>query len=147
MIHHTRVSMEDKPITVVRAITKVVESKPISFSKIVRHDSQQNALGTSSREIRPPSCQAGKPGMDPTQRDFPHRIIFMSMFNDIELDRARNGRTCINITQEVADYPRISSHVVGFVGSGSKQSWGCGAVADTRGKWDAIAEKMTDIFG
>ena len=42
--------------------------------------------------------------MDPTPKNLPGNIIFMSMFNDIELNRAGNERMCINTDQQDADF-------------------------------------------
>ena len=42
--------------------------------------------------------------MDPTTKNWPDSTIFMSMFNDIELNRAGNEQMCINSAQQVAEF-------------------------------------------
>ena len=78
---------------------------------------------------------------------FSDGINFMSMFNDIELDRAGHEQMCINNAQQVADVSKdFKPGRWCHIRRGSEQSWNCGTNADSREKWDAIAEEMTDIF-
>ena len=66
-----------------------------------------------------------------TTTDFPDRTFFMNMFNN---------------AREVADvFNNFKPGYWCYTGPRSDQS-NHDTVANTRGKWDAIAEKMTDIF-
>ena len=85
--------------------------------------------------------------MDISPKNLPDSSIVMSMFNDIEFNRAGNEQMCINSAQQVAEFsidfkPGRCRHIE----PRSEQSWTYDTIEDTRGKWDAIAEKMTDIF-
>ena len=63
----------------------------------------------------------------------------MSMFHDIDLNRAGNEQMCINNAQQVCLFlQRFRAR--SLVPRSARARF-----AGSRGKWDAIAEKMTDV--
>ena len=52
----------------------------------------------------------------------------------------------INNAQRDVDFLQdFTIQIIGASWAGSEQSWNCDTIGGTRGKWDAIAEQMTDI--
>ena len=84
-------------------------------------------------------------------KDVPDRIILLSIFNDMVLNKTSNEQMCISTAQQVADFSKDSkpSHWCRFskgfkqglcrhIWPGSEQSWNFDTIA--------IPEKITDIF-
>ena len=68
--------------------------------------------------------------------EFSNRIIFISMSNDIEVNRAGNEEMCINSAQAVADVSNVFPAKSSILHRDrSEQSWKYDSIADTRGKW------------
>ena len=73
--------------------------------------------------------------------EFKERIIFMSMFNDIE--RKTNDVNCISNAEKVKSYAmKFSKGHWTFLGPGSEEKW-CGhCFLRSQRKWDSTADKM-----
>ena len=82
----------------------------IEFSQIVHLRNKLGSLdrcfnlcGTSIREYR---CRSGQivaqAGSDPTRGPYLDRIIFVGMFNDIELDRTGSEERCITMRAQIS---------------------------------------------
>ena len=96
-----------------------------------RHDRQPNKKDSTTRRGSGEGSHA---------QDFPDWTIFMSLFNDVDLNRASNKQMCINNAQQVVADQTVSSQVIG---SSDPSSPG---TTKRRHSRKAIAEKMTDIF-
>ena len=78
---------------------------------------------------------------------FQGRIIFMSMYNDIDLGKRGNKENCIANANKVTEYARkfIRRHW-SFPRPGSEKKW-CGThVCKPDGQWDEVAENMMVNF-
>ena len=74
---------------------------------------------------------------------FPGRIIFMSMYNDIVWEEKGDEELCIANSQIVADYARRFAHGHwSFLGLGSEKKWYGTHTKNPDGKWDRVAEDM-----
>ena len=75
--------------------------------------------------------------------DFKDRIIFMSMFNDIEWDARGNGELCENDSKSVGEHARQfpRGHCF-FPGPGSEKQWYGTHDGIPSGYWTQTAEKM-----
>ena len=78
---------------------------------------------------------------------FEDRIIFMSMFNDIEWTRKGNSEQCVSNSEQVKNYAkRCSRGHWTFLGPGDEKKW-YGTLSYTpEGKWDPIATQMVERF-
>ena len=76
--------------------------------------------------------------------DFKDRIIFMSMFNDIEWKK--NDEYCISNAEEVRTYAMrfLQGHGT-FLGPGSEEKW-YGDSKHQKGQWNCTANKMVQRF-
>ena len=75
---------------------------------------------------------------------FEDRIIFMSMFKDIEWTRRGNAETCISNSEQVKNYAKRFSrgHWTFLLGPGDEKQW-YGTISYTpQGKWDSIAPEI-----
>ena len=75
--------------------------------------------------------------------NFKDKIIFMSMYNDMEWKAKGNKEQCEYNSQTVANCAReIPSRSFGLLGPGSEEKW-CGTYTDKPdGSWDRMAEDM-----
>ena len=142
-MHHTGMVFEAKPVMARSFIGKVVGEACGGRHHTIRCV-KDTIAGCTIDRIQQLVAEAGR---GPTPKNSPDRIIFMSMLNGIELNRAGNDQMCILSAQHVADFsdnfkPGHWCHT----GPASEESWNYDTNADTRGKWDAVAETMTDIF-
>ena len=76
--------------------------------------------------------------------DFKERIIFMSMFNDIEWKI--NDEDCTSNAEKVKNYAKtfLPGHWT-FLGPGSEEKW-YGDSHDQKGQWSCTANKMVQRF-
>ena len=74
---------------------------------------------------------------------FQGRIIFMSMYNDIDRRKRGNKNNCIANAHRVSEYARrfIRRHW-SFPGPGSEMQWYGTHVCKPDGQWDEFAENM-----
>ena len=71
------------------------------------------------------------------------RIIFVSMFNDIDWTRRENSEKCISNSEQVKNYAeRFSRGHWSFPGPGDEQKWYGTLSCTPEGKWDSIATEM-----
>ena len=72
---------------------------------------------------------------DPTPKNFPDRMIFMNMLNDIDLNGAAEEQMCIcNSQQDAAFFMNLMSDHWCFIGLGSEQPWNYDTIEGTREK-------------
>ena len=82
-----------------------------------------------------------------TPENFGDRIIFMSMFNDIVLDKKRNVELCTTTSREIKEYNiRFKDGHWAFLGPGGKSKWYQGYVQSICGILDLRASKMLEDF-
>ena len=91
--------------------------------------------------------QADPQGKNITPERFSDRIIFMSMFNDIELERKDNEDSCAltsrKIKENASNY--YDAHWA-FLGPGEENKWYQGYAAEYGGKWDLRASQMVETL-
>ena len=79
--------------------------------------------------------------------EFIDRIIFMSMFNDIDLNKKGNEASCTLTSTKIQGY--ASNFVKGhwaFIGPGSEETWFRWYNYKPDGRWDSIASRMVKNF-
>ena len=85
---------------------------------------------------------------DCTREEFPGRIIFVSMFNDIICGNEGNELTCLENSPKVSDYAR--RFAVGrwsFLGPGSETKRRATDSVKPAGEWDSVAAHMLKNLG
>ena len=79
--------------------------------------------------------------------NFEGRIIFMSMFNDIEWTRRGNSEQCISNTERVKNYAtKFPEGHCTFLGPGIEKKWYGHQSNPPEGKWHATADQMVERF-
>ena len=79
--------------------------------------------------------------------DFKDRIIFMSMFNDIDWSQKENDEKCISNSEKVKTYAkRFSQGHWSFLGHGSADKWNATLAYKPDGLWEKVAEEMMIFF-
>ena len=79
---------------------------------------------------------------------FPGRIIFMSVYNDIVWREKGNEELCVANSKTVADYARKFAHGHwSFLGLGSEKKLYETHTYKPNGTWDRVAEDMMLNFG
>ena len=74
---------------------------------------------------------------------FNGRIIFMSMYNDIDWGKRGNKENCIANAHRVTEYARrFTREHWSFLGLGSEKKWYGTHVSKSDGQWDKTAEDM-----
>ena len=72
------------------------------------------------------------------------RILFMSMFNDIDGTRKGNSSDCVSISEKVRDYAkRFPRGHWSFRGLEEKNKWNGTHTYKPEGKWNEVARKRT----
>ena len=75
------------------------------------------------------------------------RIIFMSMFNDIDWTKRRNSEKCLSNSEQVKNYAkRFSRGHWTFLGPGDEKKFYGTLSYTSEGKWDSIATEMVGHF-
>ena len=74
--------------------------------------------------------------------EFSDRIIFMSMFNDIDMDKKRERRLCV-LTSRTKKFKNGPS---AFLGVGGDNKWNHDYESNYEGEWDLRASKVVDDF-
>ena len=84
--------------------------------------------------------QADLQGKNIRPEKFSDRIIFMSMFNDIELERKDNEDSCALTSRKIKEYAsKFNDGHWAFLGPGEESKWYQGYAAEYGGKWDLRA--------
>ena len=112
-------------------------------------EKQLNSSGIFSQDLR--HCRFFKRSKNDLQKwniepeTFTYRIIFMSMFNDIDWTRKRNDGSSIANSEKVKAYAkRFSQGHWTFPGPGDEKKW-YGTLSYTpEGKWDSTASQMVE---
>ena len=82
-----------------------------------------------------------------TPEEFSDRIIFMSMFNDIDVDKRGNEDTCALTSEAIRDYAsKFKDGHWAFLGPGEENKWCHDYEYNHGGKWDFRASKTVDDF-
>ena len=77
---------------------------------------------------------------EPKHLIFSDRIIFMSMFNDIELERKDNEDSCAPTSRKIKEYAsKFNDGHWAFLGPGEESKWYQGYAAEYGGKTDLRA--------
>ena len=91
------------------------------------------------------NIQANLQGKNITPGKFSGRIIFMSMFNDIELEGKDNEDSCALASSKIKEYAsNFKDGHWAFLGPGEESKWYQGSAADYGGKWDLRAAQMVE---
>ena len=78
---------------------------------------------------------------------FTDRIIFTSMFNDIDWTRKGNDGICISNREKAKEYAKrfLQGHWT-FLGPGDEEKWYGTLAYSPEGKWDSAASQMVERF-
>ena len=98
-------------------------------------------IGDSSQNL----MRKGEFHIEPEQ--FSHRILFMSIFTDIDIYSTGYEDACTSTSDKVRQY--ASKFVKGhwaFIGPETKRSGFVGIITKPDGKWDSIASRMVKDF-
>ena len=100
------------------------------FSSLAIHQEIQNL---ARKDIKP--------------EELKDRIIFMTMFNDIDWSNRKNDENCISNAQRVKDYAMtfLQGHWT-FPCRGSEERWYGKSCYALKGEWDSTANKMVQRF-
>ena len=91
--------------------------------------------------------QADLQGKHITPEKFSDRMIFMSMFNDIELERKNNEDSCALIPRTNKEYAsNFNDGHWAFLGPEEESKWYQGYATNHGGKWDLRASQMVEDF-
>ena len=91
--------------------------------------------------------QADLQGKNITPEKISDRIIFISMFNDVELERKDNEYCCALTSKKIKEYAsNFHDGHLAFLGRGEESKWYQGYAADYGGKWDLRASQMWRIL-
>ena len=91
--------------------------------------------------------QADLQGKHVTPENFSDRIIFMSMFNDIELEGKDNEDSCALTSRKIKEYAsNFNDGHWAFLGPGEESKWYQGHATDYGGKWNLRASQMLVDF-
>ena len=91
--------------------------------------------------------QADLQGKHVTPENFGDRIIFMSMFNDIFLEKRRNEVSFAVTSRKIKEYAsKFNDGHWAFLGPGEETKWYQGYTTNHGGKWDLRASQMVEDF-
>ena len=78
---------------------------------------------------------------------FTDRIVFMSMFNDIDWTSKGNDEICISNSEKVKTYPKKfpQGHWT-FLCPGDEKKWYGKSKCPPEGKWNSVASQMVQRF-
>ena len=89
--------------------------------------------------------QADLQGKNITPEKFSDRIIFMSMFNDIELEGKDHEDSCAFASRKIKEYAsNFNDGHWAFLGLAEESNWYQGYAADYGGKWDLRASQTVE---
>ena len=92
------------------------------------------------------TIQADLQGKNIRLEKFSDRIIFMSMFNDIELERKVNEYSALT-PRNIKEYAsNFNDGHWAFLGPWEESKWYEGYAAEYGGKWDLRASQLVGIF-
>ena len=77
---------------------------------------------------------------------FSDRIIFMSMFNDIELEKKGNQDSCTTSKTIRDHFSKFKDGHWAFLGPREENQWYHDYATSCEGKWDLCASKMVNDF-
>ena len=91
---------------------------------------------------------SGKISQEPQHWTFScDRNIFMSMFNDIDLDKKGNADSCNTTLRRVKEYAsRFNDGHWAFLRHGDESKWYQGYAINCGGQWDLRASQMVKKF-
>ena len=116
-----------------------LDGEPIDFE-------WQNFPGATSLDLLL-KIQRDLEGKRTTPEDFSDRIIFMSMFNDIVLDKKGNEYSCNTTAREIIEYASgFNDRHSAFLGPGEESTWCQGYAINCGGKWDLRASQMVEDY-
>ena len=91
--------------------------------------------------------QADLQGKHVTPENFSARIVFMTMFNDIELEKKGNEDSCPITSGKIKDYAsKFNDGHWAFLGRGEGSEWYQGFTTNHKVKWDLCASQMVEDF-
>ena len=91
--------------------------------------------------------QADLQGMHVTPENFSDRIIFMSMFKDMDLERKDNEDSSAVTSRKIKEYAsKFNDGHWAFLGPGEESKRYQGYATDCGGKWDLRASQMVEDF-
>ena len=91
--------------------------------------------------------QADLEGKHVTPENFSDRIIFMSMFNDIVVEKKGNEDSCAVTSKKIKEYAsKFNDGHWAFLGPGEESKWYQGYRTKHGGKWDLCASQMVEDF-
>ena len=116
-----------------------LDGEPILFEyKIFPGFSALRLLNTIQKDLE---LKRTKPN------EFSDRIIFMSMFNDVDVDKRGNADTCVLTSRTTRDYAsKFKDGPSAFLGVGRENKWYHDYESNYEGKKDLHASKMVDDF-
>ena len=118
---------------------EVLHGEPIDFAWI-------NFPGATALDILH-KFQADLQGKHITLENFSDRIIFMTMFNDIELEEKDNEDSCALTSRKIKEYAsNFNEGHRAFLGPGEESKWYQGYATNHGGKWDLRATQMVEDF-
>ena len=86
-------------------------------------------------------------GKNITPEKFSDRMIFMSMFNDIELWGKDNEDSCALTSRKIKEYAsKFNDGRWAFLGPGEESKWYQGYATNHGGKWDLRASQWWKIL-
>ena len=78
---------------------------------------------------------------------FEDRIIFMSIFNDVDRTKRGNSDECFSNSEQVKNCAkRLPRGHWSFLGPGKKEKWHGTHTHKSEGKWNSIAAEMVEHF-
>ena len=100
------------------------------------------------RELKiPRQIQDGLQSDNTTSEQFLYRIIFMSMFNDIEWTKIIDEEFCTSNSQQVKQHAqRFQTGHWTFIGPGDERTWYGTRDYRPETRWNAAAAKLIRIF-
>ena len=89
--------------------------------------------------------QADLQGKNITPENFSDRVISMSMFKNIVLEKKDNEDSCAFTSRKINEYAsNFNDGHWAFLGPGEESKWYQGYVAEYGGKWDLRASQMVE---
>ena len=123
-----------------------------SYAELLRNDGEPNEFewnilpGLTSLQILQ-KIQDDLQGRLIEPEEFGDRIIFMSVFNDIDRTLKGNEGNCISNSDKVKTYAqRFSQGHWTFFGLGDEKKWYGNRKNKPEGKWDSVDSKMVQRF-
>ena len=81
-----------------------------------------------------------------TPENFSDRIIFMTMFNDIVLEKKNNEDSCALTSRKIKEYAStFNDGQWAFLGPGEESKWYQGCATNHDGKWDPVFRGISPL--